>query len=154
LFEAAWPIRNATNHHSHVNEVKLVSVRPWFLNIINLKLTIWGSTVRHQLQYSPPPYRPNKLTKGAVSDLDPHLEPLQTSASGYNLESEIVQAYLCFRMFIRCGQSTTRISYEAICECVPKSMAHIPVPVPRSSTRWIFWSSRIGEMYNFPPSVK
>ena len=65
-----------------------------------------------------------------------------------------VDFYLRFGVVISCrsiSKSFDRSS--ATLQYLPKSIAHMPVPVPTSSTRCNFWSLGIGAVYNLPPKV-
>jgi hypothetical protein len=60
--------------------------------------------------------------------------------------------YRCFRMLVRCTRVISFQEIEIGLQYVPKSIAHIPVPVPTSRTRWTFLLS-IGEVNSLPSSV-
>ena len=52
LSEAAWPIINAANHHSHMDKIEPIVVRPCILDIINLKHTVWWRAVNVNMSHA------------------------------------------------------------------------------------------------------
>ena len=45
LFEAAWPVGDAPDHHAHVDEVEFVLVLPWLFDVIDFELAVWRDTL-------------------------------------------------------------------------------------------------------------